>query len=809
MRKTLLTLASALLLAVSMSVLASNEKPHVYINPGHGGHSSDDRNVPVPPFERGDTMGFWESNASLWKGFALQEVLRKKGYTTSISRVKNDEEDDLNLSTIVALCNQSGADVFYAIHSNATGQGEAYRINFPMGIYRGYTGQPQIAGSDSLCATLGPWLMANQSTVWTRDSYQITGDWTFYPGWGTQGLGVLRGNRAVSMLDEGSFHDYTPETYRLINRDYDWVEGWNFSLGADTYFKRDNYDLGIVTGNIRDDRMLRTNILVMVGADARRPVNGCWARLIDQNGAVIDSCQTDSIENGIYLFKYVKPGNYKVQVSDAEHFGQTKDITVNANRVTYCNFDLKRVRNTPPQVVKHSPVWNEGDEAVRSNVPVVLDFNWDMDSASVAQAFSVTPACEGTITWEDSHYRLVFRPTDAWATNTNYTVTLAKTAQHGGGTPMDSDFVMHFTTEDRNHIYQLAVFPAEGDQVHYKAGQYVEFRTDSLLEPFELVNRFHVYDKDGNELAFNKRSVRSNKRGDAYGYCRLPLLKALTPGEEYHFVVDQATCDTVGYHLPKGIDNKFTAVDAGAEKAGLTIDDFESATGFTASETAGSNAATCKLSKATDRLQGTGALQVAYTFENDGTDGLIEIAKDQPDTVKIYNGSSLGLHINGDMSYNTLSVTLKGLFDGDLRQVPVGQVTWHGWRYVEVKLDALPQGQPYQFAGLSIAKNGTVMGRSGTLKIDNLLLAKASGIDQVLANGGNSSVCVMPNPASDYVVASADGFIQGVELFSNTGALVARNAANYVNVSQVPNGVYYLRVVVGGNATTRKVIVKH
>lgn len=43
-------------------VLAGIEKPHVYINPGHGGHDSDDRNVVVAPFAAGDTAGFWESN---------------------------------------------------------------------------------------------------------------------------------------------------------------------------------------------------------------------------------------------------------------------------------------------------------------------------------------------------------------------------------------------------------------------------------------------------------------------------------------------------------------------------------------------------------------------------------------------------------------------------------------------------------------------------------------------------------------------------------------------------------------------------
>ena len=46
---------------------ASTDQPHVYINPGHGGHSSDDRNVPIYPYAQGDTMGFWESNSNMYK----------------------------------------------------------------------------------------------------------------------------------------------------------------------------------------------------------------------------------------------------------------------------------------------------------------------------------------------------------------------------------------------------------------------------------------------------------------------------------------------------------------------------------------------------------------------------------------------------------------------------------------------------------------------------------------------------------------------------------------------------------------------
>ena len=145
MKKTILISVMLLFVAALGFNLAnaSTDQPHGYINPGHGGHSSDDRNVPIYPYAQGDTMGFWESNSNMYKCFALREILWKKGYKVTVSRETNTEDDDLALSTIVRLCNNSGADVFYSIHSNATGQGEGARVNFPMGFFRGYTDQPE------------------------------------------------------------------------------------------------------------------------------------------------------------------------------------------------------------------------------------------------------------------------------------------------------------------------------------------------------------------------------------------------------------------------------------------------------------------------------------------------------------------------------------------------------------------------------------------------------------------------------------------------------------------------------------------
>ena len=799
MKANLLKTIVVLLVAVAGTMCINAQKAHVYINPGHGGHTSDDRNVVIAPYAQGDTAGYYESNSNMWKGFAMMEVLKKKGYTTSISRVRNEQSDDLNLSTIVELCNSSGADVFYSIHSNATGAGDGYRINFPLGLYRGYTGQPKVKDSDVIADILMKILLANKSTVWTQSNYQVSGDWTFYPSWGTQGLGVLRGNNAVSMLSEGSFHDYIPEAYRLHNLDFCWVEGFNFSRAVDEYFGNTaDYDLGIVTGNLRDDRMLRTATYVMHGDDVRQPIENAVVRLLNEAGEEVARTTTDDCQSGIYLFKYVAPGKYKVEASETEHFTQTKDIEVVANEPTYCNFDLKRMRLTPPEVVSYSPVWQDGDPALLCNVPIVLNFNWDMDIPSTEAAFSITPAVDGTFTWEDTNYRMIFTPNDAFDINTEYTVTLAASAQHGGGTPMERDFSFRFVTQGRNHLYPTVVFPQEGVGVHYQSAT-LELRADSLLHSQNLFTLFHVLDKDGNEVAFNKRSIKNNKKGDDYGYIRIPLSGSLTVGDEYTLNIERDVCDTVGIHLVAPISYKFKAVDAGAEKPdALIINDMEEATAMTAT----GNYKTATLAASTTKLFGSKSLQVKYDFTGIDDPAVVLEFATMPD-VTFTGNDSVCAHLWGDLSCNKVVALME--HGAETVEVPMETIDFHGWRYVKACVNA--GSETYRLKGFRIDGDpANKPGQSGTMYIDNVLMlvGEASGIADVALAG----VVVGPNPASDYIVASADVLIDGMQLFDLQGREVKRNAGNYVNVSNLTPGTYIVKVHVGAQTSTHKVIVR-
>ncbi len=795
MKKNLLQSLIMALLAVFTVNVALAQQPHVYINPGHGGYDSDDRNMVIYPFSVGDSAGSWESKSNLRKGLALKEILEKKGYQTTISRVTNTTSDDLALSTIVALCNQSGADVFYSIHSNATGTSSV--VNFPMVFYRGYNGSPQIPDADVLAADLEPYLYASTNTVWSNN-YQIWGDWSFRPEWGTQGYGVLRGNRAVAILSEGSFHDYIPEAYRLLSLNYCWMEGWNISLGADKYFDRlDNYDLGVVTGNIRDDRIKRLQEnpqpFIVMGDDGLMPIGNATVRLLDQDGNEVQRCVTDTLRNGVYLFKYVAPGDYTVEVSEPSHFTQSAAVTVTANAPTYQNFYLKRVRDTAPVVVEYSPVWHDGDPAVKCSTPIVLTFNWDMDSVTTCGAFTLEPPVEGTFKWEDSYYRLVFTPTDALDVNTLYTLTLKRTAEHGGGMPMQDDFTMQFYTQPRNHLAELAVFPYEHAPVHFKVPT-VELRVDSLLNTYNLFQRLRILDSEGTELAWNKRSIKYNKRGDDYGYVRIPLVKDLEVGKDYRLVLDVDIADTADIHLPAARVINFTAVDAGVDKSGMTVvEPFEDMRDYAINhfpEEEGS----LDVSISTEKLFGSKSLQLTYDFGSRSSFLMTRVDGSWPQ--RFAQGDSLGLHVWGDMGYSEVCALFAS--GSDRVEVPLCVVDFHGWRYVSAALDELSPDQEYGFVGFKLVRGHDLMCKSGVIRFDNLLCKQSSGISEKrLAN-----MEVRHN--GDYIVVSADTWVQAVELIDVNGRAIKATGGNCLNVADVPHGIYLVRVHINGRTDSLK-----
>lgn len=797
MKKLLTAFAAA---AVAMGAYAEDASNFtIYINPGHGGHDADDRNVVIEPYQAGDPNGYWESNSNLEKGLALRDMLEAKGYHVVMSRTTNTTEDDLGLSTIGRLANQAGSRLFFSIHSNATGT--AARRNFPLMLFRGYDNDPVRPESKQLAEALNPHLLQNQVTYWTSTTPNVRGDFSFYPSWGTQGLGVLRQLTVTGMLSEGSFHDYIPEAYRLMSKEYCWLEAYHFRRCIDEFLNVPGETVGHIFGRLNDTRAPRPGDYLKYGDDLLATVNNATVELLDANGTLLQTYTTDPVNvNGVYAFKNLEPGTYKVRAYSDTYYPQETTVEVQADLVTYANMRLNKIRLTAPEVVSYSPVWSEGDEALLCNTPVTVEFNWDMDTEATAAAFSIEPAVEGTVTWEDLNYRLVFTPAKAYETNTEYTVTIGTGATHAGGMTMEQPVQFKFRTTDRNFMEILGYYPKEGDEVHYH-GATIEFRFDKRPNVSPILSQVTCEDADGNPVKFNNRGILSSKAKDPYGFFRIPFQGDLVPGKLYTLHISDRVSDRDGITIQNGMDITFRAVDAGADKPDAATENFEDASIYVFDEdqsiAVASQAVTVNSAKA---LFGN-ALSLAYSFaEEQGEVSWHRTATD----VSIVPGSIVGIHVNGDLSGNELYLQCSSEL-GD-KFIEVCRLDFLGWKYIEVPATALEGTDPYLLSGIKIVRVPGMASGSGTVMLDRLSgRDNGSGVNDVEV----STITVHPNPASQYLVANGDIHILSVELVNMEGATVARAAGNIINVEAVPEGHYFLLVTTANGRTAHRVIVNH
>ena len=768
----------------------------IYINPGHGGWDSDDRNVAVAPFAQGDTLGFWESSSNLHKGLMLRELLEGQGASVAMSRVLNRTEDDLNLSTISREANEFDADLFFSIHSNATGTSN--RVNFPMMLFKGYTDDPAKPEDKVAAKILFKHLIENQVTYWTQTSEYVVGDWDFYPDWNNAGLGVLRNLAVTGFLSEGSYHDYIPETYRLLNMDYKYIEAWHFAKAVMEYFDTDGFTTGHIAGVVYDSRMTRTDSYVQHGRDKQVPLCGATVTLLPNN----ITYTTDPYFNGVYMFRDLAPGNYQLKVVADDHYEQTIDVTVEANAISYTNIAMDRVRNTPPEVTSYSPMMENETDSINCTVPIVLNFNWDMDVESVRNAFSIEPAVDGEITFEDSQYRMVFTPTRPYEIATRYTVTLDKSAKHPGNISMEEDFSFSFITQGRNQLKLLASSPADGGVIHYTKPT-LEVRFDNVLDPVNIRDLIKLYDNEGNEVGINLRSAKYNQLGDVYGNYYFTTSADLTQGANYQLRIDNSLHDVNSLPVIDPIVIHFTAGDV--RHSDTPVETFETADMIAYDAAHSTGVSTAKAARSTSQaLFGSASYNFTYTFNANEAQALYTTTSTFAGGITVDNTQTIGMHIYGDLACDEIWLQLTSA--DDTQEVLLTNIDFRGWQFREARLDQLAPGKSYRVSAIKVVRKAPYFSNSGSFYLDNMLAYTSSGIQPVATS---ASIKVYPNPANDWLKIQSEAPVEQVTLYNLAGSCVAMSPDATIDVSSVPAGTYLLKIKTTEGEYSHSILIVH
>ncbi|MDE6467441.1 MAG: N-acetylmuramoyl-L-alanine amidase, partial [Muribaculaceae bacterium] len=361
MKKLFISALAALLAAVPFADAQNLTGKKIYINPGHGGFEATS-GVRIPgefangyrsdgsvatdrwnasiPFPTVCEEGCWESKHNLWRGLELQRLLQQAGATVKMSRTQNRPEDDRILQEIGEEATAWGADMFLSIHSNGNG------ANYLMTIFRGADprpGQPfnindpDLPASKEMAVTGWKHLHDNNVTCWQSlknpDSPYAVADSAFYSSW-TSGyhLGVLRKLWVPGYLAEIAFHDYKPETHRMLNEDYSKMVAFQLFTGICESLGAEQPKTGIITGAAKDGKRIFRDPLFLGATygdhDQYKPINGATVTLTG-NG-VNETYTTDQYYNGFFYFPGLAPGTYHLTIEAPGYDTYEEDVVCEA-----------------------------------------------------------------------------------------------------------------------------------------------------------------------------------------------------------------------------------------------------------------------------------------------------------------------------------------------------------------------------------------------------------------------------------------------------------------------------------------------
>ncbi|MDE6207953.1 MAG: carboxypeptidase-like regulatory domain-containing protein [Muribaculaceae bacterium] len=379
--KKLFFAAAVAALAMTANAKTADEL-RVYINPGHGSWTANDRPIPVlghEPYNRygTDTTSFFESNTNLRKGFGVLEKLRTYGLKFDetlnqtgerhqigaardmsnnivMSHVKcgpyhddNGTKNQLgdkapvdleyynrNLTEICVEVDANNFDLFISIHSNAL-TGPWLTTNYPLIIYRGYDDVEKTDDgidnnhsreSRKFAETVWPHHFNCAHEPWTsyKTSMNVRGDLNFYGSGsvsrGYKGyLGVLK-HGTVGFLVEGYFHDYGPSALRHMNWDVDYVEGYEYAHGIADYLGLQKESTGDIYGIVRDSKEIFDDPNWVPQGDTKDIYRPVNDAKVylKKDGVVVDEYTTDKQYNGAFVFKGVEPGTYTIEVENPD-----------------------------------------------------------------------------------------------------------------------------------------------------------------------------------------------------------------------------------------------------------------------------------------------------------------------------------------------------------------------------------------------------------------------------------------------------------------------------------------------------------
>jgi N-acetylmuramoyl-L-alanine amidase len=767
------------------------------INPGHGGHDSDDRFIPM--------TGFWESESNLTKALYLRDILSDLCDTVVLSRTQNLTGDDLPLSQISAIANANNVDFFLSIHSNANNQ----RSNYPLVLFRGYDQEPVFERAREMAQIMAEKMFSFNEGTWTANEPEVRGDWSFYPDWGTSGLGVLRNLSMPGVLTEGSHHDYLMECWRLQNISYRKKEAWCMAWSFRDYFNNPPTSMeiglfpqGLVAGTLRDQERSTPYYADSTTLDRFLPLNKIQVHMEPGNRVF----EGDSMNNGFFFFDSVPPGNYTLFFEADAYFYDSAMVEVQANKLSLVNRFMQFDTTVVPRVLSYSP-GNSVEDSISSMQPVEIVFSHPMDTASVASAFSIQPPVIGVLKWNDGFTHMQFIPGKPYEKATGYYWMLDSTATHIWQVPVEAGVEGGFITRNRNRLQVVDHYPRSSQQ---DVNPGVQFRVvvDAPFNQASLINQVELRDAAGNLLPVRNQKITSQ---GSRGYYSCDPAVSLEENVQYTFRLQGAVADVDGNILYEPFAVTFS-VQEQALSAGLLLDGFETASwsdpDLSPNTLSTDPAKTYFLPYNKYVIQGTKSGRLEYAFT--AKEGVCHLPSLAPVQIQ-ENTDTLGCWVFGDLSYNELACWF-GTGTGSSRQV-IDTMDFAGWRFLRVPLSGAMTITAFE---LKLLENGLP---AGTIYFDELVAMKTTSL-----HPGNSPILpvlsVFPNPLTSesliriLIPDNTSGLLELIDYQGRscwTGKLESGVKREYIrdlrDIPRLPEGILLLKLTLNSRDAIYETVI--
>ncbi len=630
------------------------------IDPGHGGHDpANDRYIPQ--------TGFWESESNLEKAYFLKGILEDLGATVILTRTGNDDSDDIPLSQRAAIANANNVDFFNSIHSNGF-QGTA---NSTLVLFRGYDSAPVFPDAKIMGSILVQRIFEANRTTGTSNR----GDWSFYPDWGTSGLGVLRPLNMPGTLTEGSFHDYIPESWRLMNSSYRKHEAWAIARGFIDFYNAGALSFGAVAGVLRDPAVNVNYYVIPSTNDLKKPVN--YNHVTIKPGNL--SFDGDDLNNGFYLFDSLAPGQYTVYMTAEDYTVDSTIVTVIADRTVFADKYLTLEPNlNVPQVLSHLPGANAEGLSLRSKIEVSFDIR--MNTAKVQSALSFSPQVTGTFDWSDNNKTFVFTPTSLLLPGTEYTATISPAAESFFGISIQNSYSFNFTT--RSKLNLVDNYPANFEQMISSTVQIIlEF--DAPINPSTLPGNISLVNADDQNV-----SVQVNTQSYAEGKIIFEPRDPLSSNSIYTVKLKEGIGDIENLSLGENINLSFTT-DPEVYLSGNVLEPFDDISNWQQPSIANGSTnidepATNFMISNQRKLSGQTSAKLDYTFSD--TAGICRLKTDL--SLGNSGSSEFGVWIFGDLSGNNIHFTFSDS-QNNSQTIEIEKLNYTGWKILRTNLQNL------------------------------------------------------------------------------------------------------------------------